>query len=66
MNTEELAKELVQIAKRLRDISYAVDFTDPRQSASSTALDIAAQAVTAAAYRFDAKAAERAMDEAKS
>lgn len=58
----ELAAELVQIAKRMRAISYGVDFTCPRQSAASTALDIAASAVTAAAYRFDAKAAERAMD----
>lgn len=60
MTTSELASELVGIAARLRSLSYAMDFTNPRQSAASTALDIASSAVFAAAFRVNTDAAERA------
>ena len=63
MTPAEIASELVRTAARLRSVVYGCDFTEPRQAAASLALTIAADAVNAAAFRFDPAAAELASDE---
>lgn len=63
MTPAELATELCHTATRLRSISYAADFTNPRHAAMSIALDLAASAVNAAAFRIDSATAERVSDE---